>query len=49
MENQDMQKELNKIEFALRQHKDKINKFDNPNFTIGYITSIIERVNNTLI
>lgn len=38
-------KELNQIEFILRQNNDKIEKFKNPDYTLGYISGIIERCN----
>ena len=38
-------KELQNIEFILRQHKDKIGKFEDANYTLGWISGIIERTN----
>ena len=38
-------KELQNIEFILRQNKDKIDKFENANYTLGWISGIIERTN----
>ena len=42
-----LQKALTDIEFILRQNNDKIGKFEDPNFTLGYISSIVERINGT--
>lgn len=47
MNSKQIQKEINQIEFVLRQYKDNVGKFGNPSFTIGYIISKIERINNT--
>ena len=46
MDKKEMQKELNSIEFILRQYNDKIGDFENIHYTIGYISSIIEKCNN---
>ena len=38
-------KELQNIEFILRQNNDKIGKFEDSSYTLGWISGIIERCN----
>ena len=42
----ELEKALTEIEFILRQNNDKIDKFNDPNYTLGYISGLIERINN---
>ena len=43
--NQQLQKALNEIEFALRQNESKVSSFEDANYTVGWISSTIERIN----
>ena len=42
-----LQKALTEIEFIMRQNNERIENFEDANYTLGYISGIVEKINNT--